>query len=348
MGIESLLENGATFTQFLQANFPSLKLAMQAIHTLTQPEICFLLFIAIYWAINRDKGATYLYLFGLVLAIFSILSHLLEFPAHFWFDNRFFQIETRSFSAPNLNTAIALLLLYPFKRFIRTDLTLPTFLFVSLIAAVSQIYLGVASATDTFLGLLFGTTLILVWQAWNKRYGKRFSERILGQRFWAAIFFPALLGIFYLTLTNWAQTGQIEDASGFEQQLNWQAAHANALSALVILGGIGIGIAVESARVGFQPNKTSSSVITNWIIGFSVLAGTLYLFRTFFPIETLSQTRGVLSYISIALKYTTSSIVITYILPWIFTLIGTATAEAATVPEISLNNFSVSRQKSSI
>lgn len=351
MGIESLLGNGAAFTQFLQANFPSLRLAMQGIHALTQPEICFLLFIAIYWGINRDKGGTYLYLFGLMLAIFSILSHVLEFPPRFWFDNRLFQIEARSFAAPNLNTAIALLLLYPFKRFLRTDLTLPTFLFASLIAAISQIYLGVASVADTFLGFLFGTGLILVWQAWNKRYGKRFSERILGQRFWVAIVFPALLGVFYLTLTNWAQIGRFESNSGLEQQLNWQAwqtGYINSLTALAILGGIGLGIAIESTRVGFRPNKAVGSVITNWIIGFGTLAGILYLFRTFFSTETLFQTEGALSYISVTLKYTTITIAITYIMPWFFTMIGTATAEAATVPEISLNNFSVNRQKSSI
>lgn len=347
MGIDSLVENGATLTQFLQTNFPSLKFIMQGIHILTEPEICFLLFIGIYWGINRDKGATYLYLFGLVLVTCSILSHLLRFPAPFWFENQLFEVEARSFAAPNLNTAVALLLIYPFKRFLRTDLTLPVFLFASVIAAISQVYLGFTTAANTVLGFLVGTTLILVWQAWNKRYGKRFAQRILGQRFWAAILFPTCLAFIYITFSNWSEPNLPSNIDPQVYWRSWQTGYINSLTALAILGGIGIGIAVESARVGFRPNKTGGSMLLNWIVGFGALAGLLYLFRTFFPTDTLFEAGGPLSYISMVLKYTMITITITYIMPWLFTMVGTATAEAATVPTISLNNFSVSQQRNS-
>ncbi|MFT5195217.1 MAG: hypothetical protein ACI85U_002236 [Candidatus Promineifilaceae bacterium] len=342
MGIEFLAENGAAMTQFFQNSFPNLLMIMRAINVATEPEFCFLLFLAIYWGINRNKGGRYIYLLGLMLAIFSILQHILQFPAPFWLDSQIMQQETGSFASPNLNIATSLLLILPFKRFIRTDLVLLSFLLVAILTGLSQIYLGVAGIADLFLGSLVATCTILVWYLWNKRYGKAFSRRILGQRFWVAILFPLGLGLIYFVLINWVQQIGFTGFYNVDPLLYWRAwqtGFINTITALTLLIGIGIGLTIESARVGFRPITNLGNTISNWTIGFLFLGGILYIFRIFLSKSTLLQTGDAFAIPVLVIKCLLITSISIYIIPWIFTIIGTATAEAETIPTISLNNF---------
>ena len=348
MGIESLMENSVTITQFFQATFPNLLAAMRGVNVVTEPEICFLLFIAIYWGVNRDKGSSYIYLLGLLLAIFSIFQHVLQTPAPFWFDKSLMKTETGSFASPNLNIAVALLMVLPFKRFIRTDLVLPAFLIAGLITGLSQIYLAVAGIAELIFGFVLGTTIILIWRGWNKRYGNSFAQRILGQRFWIAIFFTASLGFIYFALINWVQgirftgfyTGQI-DQNLYHRA--WQTGFINTIQALAILVGVGVGISIESARVRFRPIKNPGSIVISWVIGFSLLGMILYLTSTISPSSAYFQTGEPLSIIVLALKSVLITVITAYVIPWLLTIVGTATSEVASVPTISLKNYSVER-----
>ena len=348
MGIETLVENSVAITQFFQDTFPNLLVLMRGINVVSEPEVCFLLFIGIYWGINREKGSRYIYLLGLVLVIFSIVQHALQVPAPFWFDKTLMKAESGSFAAPNLNIAIAILMALPFRRFIRTDLVLPTFLAAGILVGLSQVYLGIAGMFDLFLGFILAIFIVLIWRRWNRRFGKSFAQRILGQRFWIAIFFTACLGLIYYVLINWVQgngfTGVFDNQ--IDQNLHsraWQTGFINTIQALAILGGAGVGISIESARIKFRPIKNPGSTAISWIIGFLLLGGILYLTSVISTTSAYFQTGEPLSIIVLALKSILVTVFCAYIIPWLLTIVGTATSEVASVPTISLKNYSVER-----
>ncbi len=342
MGIEMFLENGVSLTRFFQESFLNLHSLMRIINAATEPEGALLIFLIIYWGFNRDKGSRYLYLWGLTVAIFSIIQHILQFPAPFWFDSSIVFEETGSFAAPNLNIAIATLLVIPFTRKIRPDLVLIAYGSVALLAGLSQIYLGIASIIDISLGFILGISLIGLWNAWHKRFGRIFANRILGQRFWIAIAFPLILGSLYFVLINLVKNLGYTGLTQVDQNLYWRAwqtGFINTITGLSLLLGIGTGITFETARIGFRPTGELFTATINGAIGFAVLSGVIYFVRQFIPLSTIYETGSVLDLTLVALKCSLVGLVIAYFVPMIFTLLGTAPSEIPENPEISLNNF---------
>ncbi len=342
MGMELFVENGISLTRLFQENFLNLHSLMQVINAVTEPEFVILLFLVIYWGKNRALGSKYLYLWGVVLAIFSILQHVIQFPSPFWLDPTVLLEESGSFSAPNINIAFALLLILPFKRLIRADLVLVVFILMAILTGVSQIYLGVASFIDVLLGLLFGVAIIGGWSIWNRRFGKAFAGRILGQRFWMAVLFPMVLAAGYFGLIGWVHASGYTGIGNIDPAFYWRAwqlGFINAVSALALLTGIGTGIALETGRLGFRPSGSWGEGALSSVLGFAVISALLYLINNWAPVTTVYETGRLLDYAILAVKCAFIATTFTYLLPWLFTAIGSAQANLSKLPEISLNKF---------
>ena len=342
MDIELFMENGVALSRLFQENFLNLHSLMQFVNYLTEPEVILLVYLAIYWGINREQGSRYLYLWALVISIFSILQHIIQFPAPFWFDSTVLFEETGSFSAPNLNVALSLLLVLPFIRYIRADLIIIVFLGMALLGGLSQVYLAIASVFDVVFGFVFGGVLIGIWQFWNKRFGKSFAQRILGQRFWLAVLFPCLLVGGYLLLINWVQrtgyTGLTEVDPKFYWRA-WQMGIINSITCLSFLLGIGTGITIEKSRNGFQPVGHIVGSLLGWVIGYLLLGGSIYLIRFFIPVSAAYLSGRSLDYVFLAFKGFAIALVCVYFIPRVFTLIGLTETDLSDTPEISLNKF---------
>ncbi|MEM8862989.1 MAG: hypothetical protein AAGD96_32155, partial [Chloroflexota bacterium] len=243
-----------------------------------------------------------------------------------------------------MHAALALAYLLPLKRFIRTDLVLPTFLVVGLLAGLSQIYLGLAGPLDVILGFFLGSIIILLWRGWNKRFGKTFSQRILGQRFWLALLVPGVLTAAHLLLINLVHELQYTGIGIVDQNLHWRAwqvGYLNLATNVALLAGIGSSLSAESVRVGFRPIKHWGLTILNGLIGFSLLGTAAYIFLALLPINQLLETNLTLGLISTSIITYLLSFIATYLIPLVFTILGTADSVAMQKPVISLNNFSV-------
>lgn len=342
MGIEMFMENGVALTRLFQESFLNLHSLMQFINVVTEPEGTLMLFLVIYWGVNRDKGSRYLYLWGLLVSTFSILQHVIQFPSPFWLAPSILLHETGSFAAPNLNIAIALLLVIPFSHKLRADLVLITYGAIALLVGLSQIYLGIATIIDVSLGFMLGAALIGLWNAWHRRFGRQFANRILGQRFWLAILFPLVLGMVYFGLITWVKNIGYAGLEQVDQNLYWRAwqtGFINTITGLGLLFGIGTGITIETSRIGFKPATDLVYRFVNVIIGFALLSALIYGVRNFIPLSTVYETNGTMDLVIIALKCASFGITLTYIVPWAFTLLGTASSEIPEHPEISLKNF---------
>lgn len=342
MGMELFMENGISLTRLFQENFLNLHSLMQAINAVTEPEFSILLFLVIYWGKDRKLGSKYLYLWGVILAIFSILQHVIQFPSPFWLDPTVLIEESGSFSAPNINVAIALLLVLPFKRLIRADLVLIAFILMAALTGVSQIYLGIASFIDILLGLLFGLIIIGCWAVWNRRFGKPFAGRILGQRFWMAILFPAGLAAGYIALISWVHASEYTGIGNIDPAFYWRAwqlGFINAVSALALLIGIGTGITLETGRLGFRPSGSWGEGALNSILGFTIMAAMLYASSNWAPVTNVYESGRLIDYAIMAAKCAFIAITFTYLMPWLFTAIGSAQSNLSELPEISLNKL---------
>ena len=344
MEITTLIEHGVTWVEFFQENFPNLRPFMVMLNALTEPEAGLLLFLSIYWGVNRKNGGRYLYLLGLIVFIFGSIRHVLQIGPPFWANPALMLAEISGFAAPNMHVALALAYLLPFKRFIRTDLVLPAFLIVAFLASLSQIYLGVAGPIDVVLGFTMGSIIILWWRAWNKRFGKSFAQRILGQRFWVALLIPGLLSAAHLLLINLVQQFNYTGIGFSHQEFYWRAwqiGYINLATNVALLAGFGTSLAAESARIGFRPLNNWGLTILNWLIGFSILGVASYLCLVLFPINQLLETNLTFGLITASAITYLLSFIATYLIPFVFTLIGTADSVAVQKPVISLNNFSV-------
>ncbi|MEM9777513.1 MAG: hypothetical protein AAF902_23245 [Chloroflexota bacterium] len=344
MDITILLEYGVTWVEFLQSNFPSMRPFMLLLNVLTEPEAGLVLFLSILWGIDRQKGGRYLYLLALIVFTFGMLRHVLQIGPPFWNRPELMLAEISGFAAPNMHAALALAYMLPFKRFIRTDLVIPTFLIVALMAGLSQIYLGLAGPIDVGLGLIVGSMIILLWRGWHKRFGKTFSQRILGQRFWMALLVPGLLTGVHLLLLNFVQQIGYSGFGNIDQELHWRAwqiGYLNLATNVALLAGLGSSLSAESVRIGFRPTGQWGLAILNWLIGFSLLSGASYVCLVLLPINRLLENNLTLGLLSTSLITYLLSFIAVYLIPLVFTVLGTADSIAEHKPVISLNNFSV-------
>ncbi len=100
-----------------------------------------------------------------------------------------------------------------------------------------------------------------------------------------------------------------------------------------------MGIALETGRIGFRPAGTWAGGALNTIIGVAIMSGIVYGMATWAPVSNVYETGRLLDYLIMAVQCAFIAITFSYLLPWLFTAIGSAESNLSELPDISLNNF---------
>jgi membrane-associated phospholipid phosphatase len=269
--MDFLVEFNLEATRWLQESYPQLAGFFSAFTEIGTIEFYLAFLPLLYWCVSKRVGLAAAYLVTLSSMVNQGIKHGLRDWRPYWVDSSvYIGVEEASYGAPSGHAqSTTVLYLYLASAIGRGYAWLLALLLVVMMA-ISRVYLGVHDVADVSLAIFIGLLLLAGYWIWHRHVVQWYENRILGQRFLMAAFFPIVLAGIYV--------GILLIIGPAPETVTWAERVAEAERASVdeivqgfgVLLGLSIGAVLERSRVRFMVDGPIWRRGLRYVIGLAV------------------------------------------------------------------------------
>lgn len=200
--------------------------------------------MVVYWCIDKKKGLTIALLLSLSLCANSILKNIFKIPRPFTYNDKIRRIDSSTsygYSFPSghsqlISTTTATLYMFDKNRRMAVFAVV-----ISLLVAISRVYLGVHTVADIIAGLFFGTLIpVLLFNIIQKLIYKNDFKKL--------IIFPIVMNF---------------------SMIFFRDAHLFKITGLITF--LVIGIIIDEKYIKFSPAKKLTFKMLDFVVGLIIL-----------------------------------------------------------------------------